>query len=557
MKLYKLIILIMLGMALLINCAGDSDSTSVDPEASSNLVDDANAALEQVLYDLINNDSIQHPSEIDFTTPYELYRQAYQKDPSNPDANFGLGLTSILMTTQDQQLQQVWDEWSDYFDTNNPFEAPLGDTQGALKLGFPTSEDYYEIPTDVIAKTAVNANWLAIKDAPKLSDIQNVLENLLLPKLDFALQAMDQIDNNENFVFKITPKMQGDLLEDTLEVDLTEIYALEVSLNVLKAVTDIIVSYDVDFTDFDSAGIMEAFDQSGDFLTLRDNGSFMNDAKDCVMDAVDKLEAGIAFLRSETDDQNNDIIKIGPDGVNDADLDSILAHTDDVRDLFNGGYTVTADWDDDYDTPDEPLTINLGALFDDPIEDIKALLPAYTVSVDRDTVDYFYESEWDNALTVDTTIYYADDVNSDYYFNRSYYFYSWSDEYSYMEYNLYLNKVDMAFDSLKAELMSRPYLYYLSMYVYCNGTLTYGNNNVSATIYYSYEYKIPEQAVFVPVITWEAETFLQWILPDPTFNGLFPGMTDSEFKRIFGLYAEDWERTIYPFGGGPEEEYLY
>ena len=46
------------------------------------------------------------------------------------------------------------------------------------------------------------------------------------------------------------------------------------------------------------------------------------------------------------------------------------------------------------------------------------------------------------------------------------------------------------------------------------------------------------------VITWEANSFDTWVFPDPTMNGLFPGMTDAGLKDALGLTAQDWQKTF-------------
>ena len=51
--------------------------------------------------------------------------------------------------------------------------------------------------------------------------------------------------------------------------------------------------------------------------------------------------------------------------------------------------------------------------------------------------------------------------------------------------------------------------------------------------------------MYIPILTWSAETFEEWIFQDPTLGGILPGMTDAEFKRIFGITEDDWEN----FGG--------
>lgn len=41
-------------------------------------------------------------------------------------------------------------------------------------------------------------------------------------------------------------------------------------------------------------------------------------------------------------------------------------------------------------------------------------------------------------------------------------------------------------------------------------------------------------------LTWQATSFSTWTFPDPAFNGLFPGMTDSQLKQTFGITAANW-----------------
>jgi len=61
------------------------------------------------------------------------------------------------------------------------------------------------------------------------------------------------------------------------------------------------------------------------------------------------------------------------------------------------------------------------------------------------------------------------------------------------------------------------------------------------TMYWRYQVRADEYVMFFPMLTWDAETFEEWILPDPTIGGILPGMTDAEFKRIFGITEKDWE----------------
>ncbi len=59
---------------------------------------------------------------------------------------------------------------------------------------------------------------------------------------------------------------------------------------------------------------------------------------------------------------------------------------------------------------------------------------------------------------------------------------------------------------------------------------------------------------------WTAQSLDAWVLPDPTFNGLLPTMTDTLFKEIFGLtyVPGDIDLTIgFPNNSSPNHNYSW
>jgi len=47
------------------------------------------------------------------------------------------------------------------------------------------------------------------------------------------------------------------------------------------------------------------------------------------------------------------------------------------------------------------------------------------------------------------------------------------------------------------------------------------------------------------VVTWNADSFDQWVFPNPSFNGILPEITsDLVFKETFGIEASDWEKEF-------------
>jgi len=543
-------ILIVLIMLSYFSCESEFDNPvdpkNRDPENAAENVQKANDALEATLYQLINTDfdNINKPSDVDFSEANTLYKLALAQDAINMDANFGAGLTELLMITQDSEINTAFDRWESFLDTASFFEvenSPTYNTLAGFRIGFPTSSAHFIIPKYALHNSAIGMFKAAIGDLPQISELQNLIDTKLLPGLNYALVHLDIVDDSSSYEFTITPKMQGDVDEDSLELDLTEIYAMQVGGNMLKAMCEMMTAYSLNLVSYDSVGIYTALNPGGDFMSLRSNGSEkMGNAKAALLTAIDKLETGINFLKNETDNQNNDIIKIGTDEMDQADLDSILAHIPDAEQMLTSVNTFTEDWDDNDLTPEENLQINLGALFDNPVQDVKTMLPAYSISVGKDT-SWDYLGSWNNSISCQATITVPGSDN--YYFNKFCDWDKWDGFDQWEDYNIYVGEFANKVDSLKSDFSSQSDISYYNISIYWNSYLDAGSNTINGNIYYNYDKETKSSIYYFPIITWNANSFQEWIFPDPTFNGFLPGMTDSEFKRIFGITEDDWEKT--------------
>ncbi len=50
---------------------------------------------------------------------------------------------------------------------------------------------------------------------------------------------------------------------------------------------------------------------------------------------------------------------------------------------------------------------------------------------------------------------------------------------------------------------------------------------------------------YAVIITWDADTFNEWIFPNPSINGLFPDVSsDIEFKSLFGMTPDMWQKQM-------------
>jgi len=132
-----------------------------------------------------------------------------------------------------------------------------------------------------------------------------------------------------------------------------------------------------------------------------------------------------------------------------------------------------------------------------------------------------------------------------YYFRKGYQWDKWGYYNEWEDYDIYVSDFAEAVDSLKNAFSQNENISYYYISLYWSGYLYEGSNSISDQIYVSYEEQSPDQIFYIPILTWDADSFGDWVLPDPTFNGLFPDViTDAEFKRIFGIEADNWEKTI-------------
>ncbi|MCB7130426.1 MAG: hypothetical protein J3T61_12915, partial [Candidatus Brocadiales bacterium] len=213
---------------------GDGD----DPLAAVAMVDSAISALEDELFALSTLE-VSHPGDIDFSTSNALFKEALALDAANLDANFGAGLTELLVFSQDPEVQAVFDAWEAFLDTGSAFVADTSLGSSAMSLGFLLPGALRQSPFQTLnekemAYSYLNLYKLVVSDPPTIRDIQDVIESVFLPSLDYALERFDVVDDSSTYSFIITPKMQGDVLEDPVEFDLTEVYVLEVAMNLLR-----------------------------------------------------------------------------------------------------------------------------------------------------------------------------------------------------------------------------------------------------------------------------------------------------------------------------------
>lgn len=507
------------------------------------MVDSAITALEDELFALSTLE-VSQPGDIDFSTSNALFKEALGLDAENLDANFGAGLTEILLFSQDAEVQAVFDAWEAFLDTGSAFVADTSLSSPALSLGFLLPGAFRQAPIRTlnekeVAYSYLNLFKLVVSDPPTIGDIQDVIESVFLPDLDYALERFNVVDDSSTYSFIITPKMQGDVQEDSVEFDLTELYVLEAAVNLIRSFFSVAVAYNISPSAYDSAAIVDFLTPGGGFLSLRTpNGATqMAAAKQSLLDASEALDNAIAFLKAETDDQSDDII-IAPENV--ADLDLITEDNAEFRDSLETGLTLTEDWDGDGPLGPEPLTFNFSVLFDDPIQDFKSLLPTYSVAVGRDTV-YDY-GDWQHQQIDGIVVTVNVPADGYYRYHREHRWDSWDDyEYQEIDTSFSMPRLNVIVDSLLAIFRAADTLGNWDVGTHWEGDLTAGENEIWTGVWYNYEPRYPDWVCYTGILRFVAGTYSAWEFHVDEMNGFISEITtDQKFKDTFGITEDDF-----------------
>jgi len=553
----KILVMItgLLMFASFISCDKSPSGPEKNPEKSASYVDSANTQLGEYLTTLMNNPP-SDVTQVDFTQINSIYRQAVDYDPDNPQANFGAALTELIMITQNQSFQAQMDRWTNFMATSTMFGVPL---QSVAKPSPANVQLYKNDPLQigkdpsVTPKTYLQAVTslpkFVLEDPPKFSDLQDLFENDVIDRVDYALDRLAVVEEHQDFAFYITPEMQGNPEADSLELDLTEVYLFDSALQAVKSLGYLAIAYSVDLDPYDSTAIMDHLAQNGDFLTLRKSGA-MQSSFDGLSGIFSKLVSAVTFLNSEDDDQSNDIVVIVqdttseiPTGITPEQISQMQMALSVVQDAISGPYIYTDDFNGD--GSDQQLNVNISKLFDPEIQDFKALLPPYAISVGKDTVqtvvsDYAQQNV---EVTVDVE-------------NAGYHYYAYSIGYYQdsgadtsrsgdLDIPVLEQMVNEKYDSLMTALGSG--MENLSVSASFYGNVEAGTQTITASFSYSYYGQAGAYVMLSPVITWNADSFEGWAnaIPDPTMNGIFPDFNDGmELVTFFGITGDNWQKTM-------------
>ena len=366
------------------------------------------------------------------------------KDSYHMKASIGYIVASVLALNTNASFWKLVDSLDAYYSAidsssgttlSRAIARPKGLMKKSLVSGGVTG----------LGKSMAAVSWsaLALSSAdpsfPKfitLSYIQSIAENDVVPVITNVIAACNRMESCGDRSLALA--IEG----DTFEIDKGEIHLLDAQMRLLRASLNAYCMYDLDiravgandYSWIDSLRHLDSrsrsiFSLSGDTLKTvwmnddvapssfvarlfkynMERGGFLTQRR-AVGQMVKKdllavplaIKSGIAYIRAETDDQANDIIKISdlmnadrdlvdvPQQMIDDGVSAALANkfrtpesiADFITELLSGSYTF------DEMTTDSVrinITVNLTAMLDAPVYDLRTLFPKY---------EWLPESEW-------------------------------------------------------------------------------------------------------------------------------------------------------------------
>ena len=320
----------------------------------------------------------------DFSAPRTKFEQAKALDPDNMDANVGLVICEVGELSQNQQVLTAV---GGIIPPGSLARIAGGGTTGLRRItgaGMPQTGSQVLSPGGWMIWMKGQMARVLQDQPPDLGPLQTVTENVIIPMLDIVILLLESVEAHPDWQLVLTPELTG--MEDgQLEIDIADIYMLDGLVHALKAQLHFFVAYNLNVPDFsDTTSVKAALNQQdGTLLKLRSNGAAnLGDTYDSLIGAITKLGFFKSFLEAETDDQTDDLIKIDPtgdQGPSSDDLEDVRAELEALAAILSGPHEIT-DKDINGDgevTAADALTVDLSEYFNDPISDLKQVLPIY------------------------------------------------------------------------------------------------------------------------------------------------------------------------------------
>jgi hypothetical protein len=382
---------------------------------------------------------------IDFISLRNDFNSIIQKQSTSPKANFGFMVSALLTLNTSTTIKELVDSLDVY---SNSLDAWLSTASPTQTITAKRSMHNAYASQGIIGlgkALAVRTGDMVRAQTQKPSFpsfvtqefIQKIAEGEVVPTLDMIITAAERLEQAGDMSINLVVDDNGQ--QDSFDLDKGEIYSADALCHLARAYLGMFCAYDMNLyapgtmnyswyddvvgsTSNDSLIITFSGDTLYHMYKYNDIGPMITEAKIFkynlgrtgfmtirkanhakvkadLLAVADLVKTGITYIRNETDNQDNDIIKMS--SVNDADrslvdfksqlikdgvspaLANKFATPESIADfvtlLLSGPYT----FDETIDSTHVNLTVNLAAWFDDPVTDLRTLLPRYAWTDDN------------------------------------------------------------------------------------------------------------------------------------------------------------------------------
>ena len=295
------------------------------------------------------------------------YKAALALSPTNSQANLGAGVTEIYLVQNDPDVIAILNALG-----NPSLPAPDLRSKRAsflARMGLSSRRRYDPVSN---ARMMFRAFLTLVHEPPLVSEVQTVLKSAVLPRLQYAEDRLNVIENNPNFVWVVPDSLTG--FYGPVEVDLGDVRILDAVINNIQGTVGLLVAYDFDVPSYDHVRGDSLLASGTAFGQLHSDGATqLSAARTNLITATNEVDAAVTSILAETDDQSDDLIPIDALGTA-SDVSALRAQLDQIRSTLNG--PTAFDFVNRLGSPDQ-VTAYVGRFFTNPLADIKNYLPAH------------------------------------------------------------------------------------------------------------------------------------------------------------------------------------
>lgn len=309
----------------------------------------------------------------DYAAANAHYRAALVLDPNNREANLGAAVTEVYVLKLDPEVASILDFVEGR--VPGPLRAPIATSAKprdgrAVMLAVING---IRLDPEAGGRAVMGMFRMTAEDPILISDIQRAIKLKLMPRLLFAEARINQLEAFPDLNIVLTPAMTGE--PDPIEIDHGDILMLDAALKGLQGWLGMVVAYNFDGAEEGEYSNAESLLVAGTaFGTLQADGALqLASARSNLLLVDSRLDAAVASIAAETDDQTDDAIPA--EKLNAPGFDETMQGVNDVTASLNGAISATVQ---DYQGADFEIQIDLGKFFTNPITDLKTKLPNHT-----------------------------------------------------------------------------------------------------------------------------------------------------------------------------------